>query len=104
MTRPYILSGDAEDDLHGIIEYTAKQWGAAQCRAYTSALEIKATEVALGQGTFKDMSSIMPGLRMATSGKHYIFCLPRQGQPALILAILHERMDLMARLQNRLKE
>ena len=33
---------------------------------------------------------------------HYIFCLPRDDAPALIVAILHERMDLMARLADRL--
>jgi plasmid stabilization system protein ParE len=39
---------------------------------------------------------------MRLVGRHYLFCLPRQGQPALILAILHERMDLMTRLKGRL--
>jgi len=30
------------------------------------------------------------------------FCLPRQSRQTLILAILHERMDLIARLKERL--
>ena len=33
---------------------------------------------------------------------HYVFCLPRETAPALIVAIFHERMDLMARLADRL--
>ena len=34
---------------------------------------------------------------------HYIFCLPRKDAPALVVAIFHEKMDLMARLTDRLK-
>ncbi len=53
---------------------------------------------------FKDMSALYPALRMAHCEHHYVFCLPREDAPALIVAILHERMDLMARLADRLKE
>lgn len=42
------------------------------------------------------------GLRVKQAESHYIFCLARTGRPALILAILHERMNLMARLKRRL--
>ena len=50
------------------------------------------------------MSSLHPGLIMARCQYHYLFCLPRPDAPALIVAILHERMDLMARLADRLGE
>lgn len=33
---------------------------------------------------------------------HYIFCLPHEHATSLIVAILHERMDLMVRLVGRL--
>ena len=102
MTRPYILTKGAEADLRDITRYTVAQWGADQCRTYIADLEEKAEAVALGQGVFKDMSDLMPGLRVATSGKHYIFCVPRPDAPAVILAILHERMDILARLKSRL--
>ncbi len=39
---------------------------------------------------------------MARSEHHYIFCMIRETQPALIIAILHERMDLMSRLKDHL--
>jgi toxin ParE1/3/4 len=35
---------------------------------------------------------------------HYIFCLPQHDAPALVVAILHERMDIMARLKHRLEQ
>jgi toxin ParE1/3/4 len=100
----YVLTSGAEEDLRGIIGYTVDQWGAEQCRTYVAALEEKATALALGQGVFKDMSSLLPGLRVGTSGKHYIFCMPRDDEPAIILAILHERMDILTHLTSRLKD
>ncbi len=50
------------------------------------------------------MSALFLGLRMGRYEHHYVFCLPREGAPALIVAIFHERMDLMTRLADRLKE
>ena len=41
---------------------------------------------------------------MAHCEHHYAFALPREGAPALIVAILHERMDLMTRLAERLNK
>ncbi|CAM3063176.1 Plasmid stabilization protein ParE [Komagataeibacter xylinus] len=55
-----------------------------------------------GHSAFKDMSTLCPGLRMVQVDHHYIFCLPREGAPALVVAILHERMDLLTRLAGRL--
>ena len=60
--------------------------------------------VAAGQGVFKDISALYPALRMARCDNHYVFCLPREDAPALIVAIFHERMDLMVRLADRLKD
>ncbi|EDF6616196.1 type II toxin-antitoxin system RelE/ParE family toxin [Salmonella enterica subsp. enterica serovar Newport] len=49
------------------------------------------------------MGAIFPALRMGRYEHHYVFCLPREDGPALIVAIFHERMDLMVRLADRLK-
>lgn len=57
----------------------------------------------LEKGTFRDMSALFPALRMAHCENYYVFCLPREGAPALVVAIFHERMDLMARLAERLE-
>ncbi|MBX9618398.1 MAG: type II toxin-antitoxin system RelE/ParE family toxin [Hyphomicrobiales bacterium] len=102
MSKPYLLVKGASADLEDIIRFTNEQWGEAQCRSYIDQLERAATALAKGEGVFKELPSIHPMLRMAKSGRHFIFCLPRSGSVPLILAILHERMDIMARLQNRL--
>ena len=102
--RPYVLARGAAEDLREISLYTAEKWGDAQRRTYSQQLDAAATDLALGRGVFKDLATVLPGLRMKVAGSHYIFCLPRPGRPALILAILHERMELMARLKRRLSE
>ena len=65
-------------------------------------IEEAAEELARGHGVYKRRDDLLPGLRVRRAGHHYVFCLPDDDQPALILAILHERMDLIARLQERL--
>lgn len=102
MTAPYVLTAAAEDDLRSIIRYTRKQWGNAQVRSYVAKLEHGIVRIATGDGVFKEMSELYPGLRMVHCEHHHIFCLPRADEPALIVAILHERMDLMLRLEGRL--
>jgi toxin ParE1/3/4 len=98
----YVVSKGAAADLRDITKYTISTWGEAQCKVYVAELEAAAQAVAKGEGAFKDMSQLLPGLRMAHCGKHYMFCMPQANSPSLILAILHERMDLMARLKSRL--
>lgn len=101
--RGYLLTDAAETDLRGIIRYTRNQWGNSQARRYTTALERGMARLAARQGAYKDMSDLYPSLCMAHCEHHYLFCLPREKAPALIVAIFHERMDLMVRLADRLR-
>ncbi len=103
MTRPtYVLTRAAETDLRGIIRRTRKEWGDAQVHRYITRLGQGMARLAAGKGSFREMSEIYPKLRMAHCEHHYVFCLPRERAPALVVAILHERMDLMVRLAERL--
>lgn len=49
------------------------------------------------------MGELYPLLQMRHCGHHYVFCLPRGEAPADIVAILHEWMDLMARVSDRMR-
>ncbi len=102
MTAPYLLTHSAAADLREVVRYTLKAWGESQCQAYIAQIEEAAEELARGHGVYKRRDDLLPGLRVRRAGHHYVFCLPDDDQPALILAILHERMDLIARLQERL--
>ncbi len=98
----YLLTEAAEADLRALIRHTRQHWGDAQVRRYITKLEQGIEQLARSQGGFNDMSALHPGLRMVRCEHHYIFCLPREQAPALIVAILHERMDLMTRIAHRL--
>lgn len=97
-----MLTAAAEADLRNIIRYTRSRWGAEQTCRYVATLERGMARVAAGDGHFRDMSVFHPALRMAHCEHHYIFCLPRDDEPALVVAILHEQMDLIVRLVGRL--
>ena len=100
----YVLTLAAEADVRAIIRYTRKQWGDAQLRRYIATLEKGMARLAAGQGAFHDMSTMYPMLRMGHYAHHYVFCLPREDVPALIVAIFHERMELVRRLADRLEK
>ena len=102
MTVRYVLTSDAEADVRDIARYTLREWGEAQARKYAAALNRGIERVVAGERGFKDLGDLHQGLRMIRCEHHYIFCLPRDGSPALIVAIFHERMDLMVRLAGRL--
>ncbi|HEX7854729.1 MAG TPA: type II toxin-antitoxin system RelE/ParE family toxin [Sphingobium sp.] len=103
MSARYVLTLAAEADLRDIIRYTQRQWGSEQTRIYASKLREGIGRLVAGQGAFKDMGTLYPGLRMGRYEHHYVFCLPRSDAPALVVAIFHERMDLMERLRGRLE-
>lgn len=79
MTRACVFAPAAAADLREIASYTIEQWCPAQARTYVQQLEDAAAAVASGHGVFKELSSLQPGLRVATSGKYHIFCLLRSG-------------------------
>lgn len=102
MTRSYELTILARADLREITRHSNEQWGHDQTRTYIQQLEQSAEAVATGSGVYQDMSAIYPRLRMVHCGRHYIFCLPRAEAPSLIVAIFHDRMDVLMRLKSRL--
>lgn len=102
MITPYILTHSAAGDLRSIVNYTNDNWGQEKCLEYVARIEAAACDVASGTGRYMQRDDLIPGLRVRRTGRHYIFCLPQPNQPALILAILHERMNIIARLKERL--
>lgn len=101
-TPRFILTDAAETDLRTIIRYTRKQWGDAQARVYVAKLEKGIAHAVIHPDAMPDMSDLYPALRVAHCEHHSVFFLPRESEPALIVAIFHERMDLMSRVARRL--
>jgi toxin ParE1/3/4 len=100
---PYELSRAAENDLQGIVRCTAERWGASQARKYSEALAQCTTSLATDKGYYRTIPDLYPNMRVSHCQHHYIFGLIRDDAPMLVVAILHERMDIIARLQDRLE-
>jgi plasmid stabilization system protein ParE len=100
--QDYQLSKEAVNDLRGIIRYTRTKHGEAQVLKYVAQLENCAKKLAKSKDKLQEMRSIHQSLRYKHCGHHYIFGLNGKSGPILIIAILHERMDLIARLKSRL--
>ncbi|MDY6937145.1 MAG: type II toxin-antitoxin system RelE/ParE family toxin [Cyanobacteriota bacterium] len=100
---PYELTTYAQEDLANIIEYTANNYGVAQVREYAAGLEKCAFHLASSQGYYRELKNVHPRLRVVRCQHHYIFGLMRANQPMAVIAIFHERMDVLRRLKTRLK-
>ncbi len=96
MTRLRI-SHAAERDLVGIWDYTAEKWGEKQAAIYLRKIGACLEKVRAGRIALK---SFAEKLRYIRAEHHYIFVLT-EPQPTVI-AVLHEKMDILARMKDRL--
>lgn len=69
---------------------------------YISRLEDTAKKLATGDCAYRELKEIHANLRMTKSSNHYLFGIIDSHKPMLIIAILHERMQLIQKLKNRL--
>ena len=90
----------ALDDLADIWRYTFDTWGADQADAYIRDLERCCAEVATGNATIRAISDTKPGVRFRRCRHHYLFFLMER-ESVIVIAVLHERLDLLARLEGR---
>jgi len=100
--KSYEISESAEEDLQGIVNYTFSQFGEAQTRKYMSKLKQCTKKLALSEGYYKELDDLYPSMRLKHCQHHYIFGLMRNKHPMLVVAIFHEKMDLMEQLKTRL--
>ncbi len=94
------LTPEADSDLEDIWRYTLGRWGAAQADRYIDQLADCFSAIGDGQVHTRELKGNAKGARLYRCQHHYICYLPFD--PPLIIAILHERMDLLARLKDRL--
>lgn len=98
----YELTLDAEHDLLDIARYTIKTWGREQADRYETKLTDCFAAIAAGQARASTPLRHRPDVRVTRCQHHYVFFLVRNDACPLILAVLHEKMDLMVRLRDRL--
>lgn len=103
MNQPVDFTTEAKEDLFDIASYTAETWGHDQALRYAEALNEKFNEIAKGRIFSKIAFPTYPKVRVCRCEHHYIFFMQPQKSPKpVILAVLHERMNLLARLKERL--
>ncbi len=98
----YELTLAAETDLREIAQYTLGEWGEQQALRYATALTQTFESIANGKAVSRTFSERLPQVRVTRCEHHYVFYIHSQEKNPCILAVLHKRMDLLARLMDRL--
>lgn len=97
----YELDSSAEKDLEDIARYTRKQWGKKQNTVYRRKLVNCFIEIAEKKVRLRSLKGTNNDLCFVHCEHHYIFYL-RSTTPVVIVAVLHERMDLVNQIKERL--
>lgn len=91
------LSSQAQADLRDIGRYTQRTWGREQRNRYLAQLDDAFHLLAREPDSGQACEAIRPGYRRYAVGRHLIFY--RLSHDTIdIIRILHERMDIKARL------
>jgi plasmid stabilization system protein ParE len=98
----YELTKDAEADLEEIFRYTIEEWGEKQAEHYADKLHRCFEKIARKEAVSRPFSEKFPKALVTRCEHHYAFYFHPDQKPPRIFAILHERMDILIRLKNRL--
>ena len=102
MPDPCQLAPDVVQDLEAVFDYTIDRWGIEQAHRYKSKIVQHLNSIAQGKARLKTFLETRPELQVSRCEHHYVFHLVRENQAPLIIAILHERMNMIDRIRNRL--
>jgi plasmid stabilization system protein ParE len=98
----YELTSAVDADLQAIADYTVATWGLEQAQHYAALLEKHFRALNTRRVRTRVFLRQRPEILVSRCEHHYVFHLVRPGQCPLILAVLHENMDLVSRLKDRL--
>ncbi len=98
----YELTPAAASDIRDIGRHTLTRWGRRQQQRYARQLESCCQAIGDGTTVSRTFSDNYPSVHVMRCRHHYVFFLTPAGGKPVIIAFLHERMDLTARLQKRL--
>jgi toxin ParE1/3/4 len=94
----YELTNKAVEDLTNIWEYTIDKWSEQQADRYFNLLISSCQEIANNPELGKNYEGITTDLFGLKTEKHIIFYRKRIKRPIEITRIIHERMDLINRI------
>jgi toxin ParE1/3/4 len=96
----YDLTLAAEEDLRGIWRYTFETWGSEQADKYLNQFEDCFDAIASRRTPPRSLPQLPGGVCIQRCQRHYIFWIVIDGP--IIIAVLHEKMDVLQRLSDRL--
>lgn len=99
-SRALIFSAAAERDLIDIYAYTHARWGERQADAYLDDMRQAIERIADGQAIVRRLEFREDDMMTARQGRHLIVHRA-EGQAIRIVRILHQRMDIDTRLDER---
>jgi toxin ParE1/3/4 len=94
-----VLRPRAVRDIEQIWTYTAERWGAAQAERYVRSIRDLCAALASGERVGTDASDVRRSYRKIRAGRHVVFFRFQPDGSVEIVRILHERMDMPARLR-----
>ena len=97
----YTLSLDAEQDLKEIARYTLKKWGKDKLTEYKEGLEGNFKAIS-DKIYHKDFSERFPDLFVIKHRHHFIFYFFNTSEKPVIIGVIHEQLDIINRLNDRL--
>jgi len=100
MTKKYVVSVKAVDDLENIWFYTFQKWSTEQADRYYRLIIDEIEYIANNFDSGKPMEHIKSGYRMTKVKSHLIFYRKVQADVVEVVRILHQRMDLENRLND----
>ncbi|CAG0909162.1 unnamed protein product [Cyprideis torosa] len=98
--REYGVS-DKTNDIGDIAAYTLERWGYKQARIYVEKIETGIAKLASKELPYKQLSQFTPPVLIKHCEHHYIFA-QKEEDYLLVIAILHERMDFISKIADRL--
>ena len=99
--NPYILTKDAENDLRDIARYTLEKHGAKQLQTYRKKINSRLNKIAKGEVIARSFSRRFPQVLVTQCEHHFIFYITDNVQKPLIIGIIHENRDMVARVKER---
>lgn len=99
---PYELTLSAQEDLKEIARHTLTKWGKKQSLHYAELLEKRFREIATRTVHSRTFSNRYPQVLVSRCEHHYVFYIHSEEKPPRIIAVLHERMNMLTWLKNRL--
>lgn len=97
----YFLTNQAVADLGDIWNFTFDRWSEKQADKYYREFLVAFQELADNPGSGRNYDEIRMHLKGAGIGRHIVFFRSLNEQEIEVIRILHERMDLKSRLEER---